>query len=157
IIARAYANNMTSSTPTAPAVFSFSAQCGIPVNQTPVVNAGPDQTIAPPSAANLSGSATDDGLPNPPAALTYSWTKVSGPGTVTFGNAALAATTAGFSQSGTYVLRLTASDSQLSGADDIQITVQDAPPIAHIQLDPTYSQNENAAFATITVRRTFDT
>ena len=51
------------------------------VNQAPTVNAGGDQTITLPSAASLSGSASDDGLPSPPAAFTTTWSKVSGPGT----------------------------------------------------------------------------
>ena len=34
------------------------------VNKAPVVNAGPDQTITLPGSATLSGSATDDGIPN---------------------------------------------------------------------------------------------
>ena len=38
------------------------------------------------------------------------WTKVSGPGTVTFANAASASTTATFTHAGLYVLRLTADD-----------------------------------------------
>ena len=59
-----------------------------PVNQPPVVSAGVNQTITLPAVANLNGSATDDGLPNPPGALTYAWSKVSGPGTVNFGNTA---------------------------------------------------------------------
>ena len=59
-----------------------------------------NQTILFPAVASLAGSATDDGLPNPPAALTYAWTKVSGPGTVTFANAASAVTTATFSLAG---------------------------------------------------------
>ncbi len=58
----------------------------VPVNQPPVVNAGPDQTVNLPAAANLAGAATDDGLPNPPAAFTTTWSVVSGPGTVTFAN-----------------------------------------------------------------------
>jgi RHS repeat-associated protein len=90
-------------------------------NQAPVVNAGPNQTITLPAGATLSGSATDDGLPNPPALLTYAWTKFSGPGTVTFGNAASAATTATFSQAGTYALKLTVSDSALSGSANVTI------------------------------------
>src|SRR6185295_11902222 len=92
-------------------------------NQPPTVNAGPDQTITLPATASLSGTASDDGLPNPPATLTTTWSKVSGPGTVTFGNTANLATTASFSAAGTYVLRLTASDSALSATNDIQITV----------------------------------
>ena len=35
-------------------------------NQAPVVNAGTAQTVTLPASANLAGSATDDGLPNPP-------------------------------------------------------------------------------------------
>src|SRR5262249_20214562 len=50
-----------------------------PVNAAPVVDAGPDQTITLPSTALMAGSASDDGLPNPPASLTYGWTMVSGP------------------------------------------------------------------------------
>src|SRR5262249_58838299 len=75
-----------------------------PGNQAPTVNAGPDQTITLPSSANLVGTVSDDGLPNPPGAVTTTWSKVSGPGTVTFGNAAAVSTTASFSLSGSYVL-----------------------------------------------------
>ena len=93
-----------------------------PVNQAPNVNAGPDQTVVLPSAATLSGTVTDDGLPTG-AAVTSTWTKVSGPGAVSFGNAGAPATTASFGAAGAYVLRLTASDSQLSASDDVTVTV----------------------------------
>jgi hypothetical protein len=93
------------------------------VNTAPTVNAGPDQSISLPTAANLAGTATDDGLPNPPAALTITWTMLSGPGTVTFANASALSTTATFSLAGSYVLRLTANDSALSTTDDVAITV----------------------------------
>src|SRR5205823_4721910 len=93
----------------------------ITVNKRPVANAGPDQTITLPSAATLSGSATDDGLPNPPAALTYTWSTVSGPGTVTFADPAAPATTATFSVDGTYTLSLSASDSALAGSDSLVV------------------------------------
>jgi len=102
------------------------ATSGPPVNQPPVVNAGSDQSVSLPSSANVSGTATDDGLPNPPSVMTTSWTKVSGPGTVTFGNANALSTTASFSIDGTYVLRLTGSDSVLSGSDDLTVTVNPA-------------------------------
>lgn len=98
---------------------------GPPANRAPVVNAGPDQTITLPTA-NLVGTATDDGLPNPPAKMTTTWSKVSGPGTVTFANASALATTATFSVAGSYVLRLTGSDSVLSATDDVAITVNAA-------------------------------
>ena len=92
-------------------------------NQPPMVDAGPDQTITlPTSAVNLTGTVTDDGLPVG-GALTIEWSKVSGPGTVTFGNLTQAMTTATFSAAGVYVLRLTANDSQLAGSDEVTITV----------------------------------
>jgi hypothetical protein len=93
-----------------------------------VVNAGPDQTVAI-LAATLSGSATDDGLPSPPAALTYTWSKVNGPGAVTFSDAKVAATTATFSVGGVYTLKLTANDSKLSGSDSAVITVNKVPVV----------------------------
>ncbi len=94
-----------------------------PGNQAPVANAGPDVTITLPAGVTLAGSVSDDGLPNPPATVTCGWTKTSGPGSVTFGNAALPSTTATFSTSGAYILRLTCSDSLLTGFDETQITV----------------------------------
>jgi RHS repeat-associated protein len=104
-----------------------------PANQPPKVNAGPSQTIAlPTTTVTLSGSATDDGLPNPPGVTTLAWSVVSGPGPVTFGSPASATTTATFTLAGTYVLRLTASDSQLSASSDVAVVVkpqsQNQPP-----------------------------
>jgi RHS repeat-associated protein len=99
-------------------------------NSAPVVQAGTDQTITLPANADLAGTVTDDGLPQG-GSLTITWSKFSGPGTVTFGNPTAVVTSAGFSAAGTYVLRLTASDSQLSASDDVQITVNalpDRPP-----------------------------
>ena len=97
------------------------------VNQAPTVNAGVDQNITLPNTASLAATTSDDGLPNPPHSVSLTWSKVSGPGTVTFGNPNLASTTAAFSAAGVYVVRLTASDSLLSTSDDLQITVASAP------------------------------
>jgi hypothetical protein len=100
----------------------------VPANVGPVVNAGPSQTITLPSTATLTGTVTDDGLPTPPGTVTSTWSKVSGPGTVTFANASAASTTASFSQAGTYVLQLTANDGALSTSANVTITVNPAPP-----------------------------
>lgn len=97
-----------------------------PVNQKPQVNTGVAQTITLPAAATLHPSLADDGLPTP-ATLSTTWIKVSGPGIVTFGNAATANTSAQFSIAGTYVLRLTVSDGLLSASSDLTITV--LPPL----------------------------
>ena len=76
----------------------------------------------------LDGTVSDDGLPNPPGAVTTTWSRVSGPGTVTFGDARLPWTRrSAFSAAGDYVLRLTADDGELSSSDEMTITVTDAP------------------------------
>ena len=90
-------------------------------NTAPVVNAGPDQTITMPSAASLDGTVTDDGLPG---AVTTTWSKVSGPGSVSFGNAGQQDTTATFGKAGTFVLQLTANDGALATSDQVTVTVQ---------------------------------
>ncbi len=104
-------------------------------NLPPVVRAGDDLTVTHPAPANLSGVVSDDSPPNAKVQLTVVWTKVSGPGTVTFGNAASATTTASFSLPGTYVLRLTASDGEFTVYDEVTVTVNSGnrPPVAHAQ------------------------
>lgn len=93
-------------------------------NQPPVVDAGADLTVTLPAGAALQGTVTDDGQPDPPASVTTTWSKVSGPGTVTFSpSAGTEDPTASFSEAGTYVLRLTGYDGELSGADDVTVTV----------------------------------
>ena len=97
----------------------------LPQNQSPVVDAGADQSILISVAATLDGTVTDDGLPNPPATVTTAWTKVSGPGTVTFADASAMHTTASFDVPGTYALRLRGDDGELSAYDDVIITVEE--------------------------------
>jgi len=92
-------------------------------NTPPTVNAGLDTTVHVTAALNLDGTVTDDGLPNPPGAVTTAWTMINGPGIVTFGDMTAIDTTAGFSVNGLYILRLTADDSFLSSFDEVTITV----------------------------------
>lgn len=101
-------------------MYEFSVNLPSMGNNPPVVNAGLDQSVQFPDAASLNGSVTDDGKPTPPN-LTSQWTKLSGPGTVAFGDATSPVTTATFSDPGTYVLRLTGNDSQLSTQDDVTV------------------------------------
>src|SRR5439155_2391697 len=107
-------------------------------NQPPSVNDGPDQTIKLPNTATLNGTVTDDGLPTG-STLTITWSKVSGPGTVTFINPNAANTTASFSTAGTYTLKLTASDSDLTSSDDVTINVSatNQPPSVNAGPDQT--------------------
>ncbi|HEV2706799.1 MAG TPA: RHS repeat-associated core domain-containing protein [Pyrinomonadaceae bacterium] len=111
----------------------------VPSNLAPTVNAGADQLINPPAtSATLNGTVTDDGRP-PSSSLTYAWTKVSGPGTVSFSNPAALATTANFGEAGVYVLRLTADDTELTGSDDVRITVNgtNKAPVVNAGADQT--------------------
>ena len=116
-----------------------------PENQPPVVNAGPDQTLRLPSLATLNGTATDDGFPFG-STLVTTWTKVSGPGNVTFANAASPVTTAQFSVEGTYVLRLTANDSRFTVSDECTIIVlpENTPPIVNAGADQTLTFLQSA-------------
>ncbi|MGH9867891.1 MAG: galactose oxidase-like domain-containing protein [Candidatus Polarisedimenticolia bacterium] len=91
-------------------------------NRPPIVDAGPNQTILHPQAANLNGTIADDGLPLPQPPSTQ-WSTDSGPGTVSFANASAVDTTATFSGPGIYVLRLTATDSELNASDTVTVTV----------------------------------
>ncbi len=93
-------------------------------NTAPVVNAGPDQNITLPGSATLDGTVTDDGSPT--STITTTWSKLSGPGTVTFANANAVDTTASFSLPGEYVLRLTATDGALTASDSVAVSVAPA-------------------------------
>lgn len=96
-----------------------------PANQAPTVTMATDQTVTLPAAGTFSGTATDDGLPT--GTLTYAWSKVSGPGAVTFSSATTTTTSASFALDGDYVLRLTASDGLLSGSADVNVNVNPIP------------------------------
>jgi predicted GH43/DUF377 family glycosyl hydrolase len=104
---------------------STTAATGV-ANRAPLVDAGRDQTIAFGATATLDGTVMDDDAPVPLANVLVTWTKQSGPGTVTFANANAIDTTATFSLPGTYVLALTASDTALSSMDPMLITVSPA-------------------------------
>lgn len=93
------------------------------INQPPTVNPGSNQTIALPAVANLAGSVVDDGLPNPPGAVSVAWSKISGPYDVSWGDSNALNTTASFAGIGTYTLCLTASDGQLTGNSNVTVTV----------------------------------
>ncbi|MDT7830227.1 malectin domain-containing carbohydrate-binding protein [Pricia sp. S334] len=88
-------------------------------NEAPVVNAGEDRTVFPPSVT-LNGTANDpDG-----GALTYEWTQQSGPNTAVLSGDATANLTASDLVEGDYVFRLTVTDDEGDiRFDEITITV----------------------------------
>jgi hypothetical protein len=104
-------------------------------NDPPTVEAGEESLILLSSQAQLTGAISDDGKPLG-GTLTATWSKASGPGTVTFGNAAVTNTTATFSSSGIYSLELQGNDSALTSADYVSITVN-GPPTVNAGADQT--------------------
>jgi hypothetical protein len=96
-------------------------------NLAPFVDAGPDLSVALSAGATLLGLVAHDGQPSP-SSISSTWTKVSGPGNVNFGSPQAEITTATFSQTGTYELKLEASDTVLSNSDTVQVVVNPDPP-----------------------------
>jgi hypothetical protein len=92
-----------------------------PVNQPPVADAGPDQTVNTAIKVTLNGSASRD-PDNAPAPLTYRWTQTSGPTVVLTGDTTSSPT---FTPTiiGTYIFTLTVSDGQASASDEVKINV----------------------------------
>jgi len=99
-----------------------------PPNFAPTVNAGANQTVVWPAAANLDGTVTDDG--NPSGTIAVAWSKVNGPGTITFANSNALATTASFSVAGNYQLQLVADDGQVTTVDSVAVTVVERPSLS---------------------------
>jgi hypothetical protein len=90
-----------------------------PANIPPNSDAGPDRSIyfaASGGSVMLNGTADDGG--DGPGPLTTTWSKLTGPGTVTFSNATILDPIVTFSSIGTYELALYVSD----GIDDANDT-----------------------------------
>jgi aqualysin 1 len=101
--------------------------------------AGPDRTVTLPAAASLDGTSPAVGT------VTFAWSKVSGPGNVTFANASAVDTTATFSASGSYVLRLQAVNGSFTGSDTMNVTANGASanPCASVCSNPVVFTNAN--------------
>lgn len=98
------------------------------INPLADVNAGADTLAATAFAAqvdqelSLNGTVEDDGLPRG-GKVVISWKKNSGPGLVTFTDAAKSATRVRFSEAGSYELELTATDTEHTSVVKIKVTV----------------------------------
>ncbi len=137
--------------PVAAPLLHIEVDGGVPVNQPPTVTADAESAVFP-SAATLDGTVTDDLLPDPPGMTSVVWSKVSGPGDVSFADAAAADTTATVSEPGLYELQLVADDGELTVGDTVAVSITDAnafppPPVAQeclnrpsiTMLDDTYT------------------
>lgn len=116
-----------------------------PVNPLPTLATGPPPAAEPGQPAALAGSVT--------GATGSTWSLVSGPGTATFGDPALPATTVTFSQTGLYQLRLSAESpiGEVSATLAIEVSDLDPPSIvvpADITVPATGPAGALVAFAT---------
>ncbi|WOO39753.1 PKD domain-containing protein [Rubellicoccus peritrichatus] len=80
----------------------------------------------PIGTTSLDGAVSDDGLPLN-SVLSINWSQVSGPAPVTFADPNDRQTSVSFFEVGTYVLKLEASDGELSSSDTVTITIRSAP------------------------------
>lgn len=96
---------------------------GVEDNQSPVANAGSDQTIAlPANTVTLNGSGSDDG-----SISGYAWSKISGPSSGTIASPNSASTEVNDLEEGVYQFELTVTDDKgTTGTDVVQVTVSDA-------------------------------
>ena len=94
---------------------------GATTNARPSVNAGPDRTVEVGTPITLTATATDDGLPDPPAALSRQWRSVSGPAAPVITSPTQSTTTVTLPVAGTYVLAFDANDGALTGTDQITL------------------------------------
>ncbi len=92
-----------------------------PINQPPVVDAGPDQNVVLPDSARLQGSAADDDLPN--NTLVTTRTKLMGPDGMTIVSPSTVIREVTFTEAGVYEFQLEASDSEFTVTDTVMVTV----------------------------------
>ncbi len=126
-----------------------------------VVDAAATTVQSPSNSTTVYATVTDDGLPNPPGTLIGSWSKVSTPsgGSVIFSSSNSLSSGVTFSGTGTYVVRYTASDGQLSNYGDVTINVvtNHAPVIDSCVATPRLlSDAAGAATVTLTGAATDD-
>jgi chitodextrinase len=94
---------------------------GPPANEPPVAEAGNNASIRlPVDTLNLGGSVVDDDVSG---VMALSWSLLSGPAGVTFSDASSATSSVTFTNTGTYVLQLTADDGEFESTDTVSIEV----------------------------------
>jgi RHS repeat-associated protein len=107
------------------------------LNSRPVANAGPDQSLAVTSVAQLDGSASSDPDGN---SLTFTWSLIAIPSgsAAALSNPSAIKPTFTIDRPGNYTAQLVVSDGQLSsGLDTITISTVNSQPAAHAGPDQT--------------------
>jgi len=102
---------------------------GAVLNHAPVVDAGTNVAVQLGGTVMLTGTVTDDGLPNPPAAVTNFWTYL-GTNNITIADPASLTNAVVFATPGDYIFRLTAFDGELTTFADVTITVLEPTQIS---------------------------
>jgi PKD repeat protein len=111
-------------------LLSSQQEMTVHVNKAPVLRLNAPSLVNLPGSANLEGEITDNGLADPKGTVKITWSQVRGPVEADFADPAAATTTARFSASGEYTLRLTVSTGALSTHKDVTLTVNQAPAVA---------------------------
>jgi|GEM_PF-5040968 len=122
-----------------------------PVDDPPLVDAGPNQTLTIPNGATsvsttLSATVTDIDS----TSFTYTWSADEGPGSVTFGTPTAASTTATFNATGTYTLRVTVSDGTSTRSDSLLVFVNSAASALSVSLGDVTNPNMSPASIPLT-------
>jgi RHS repeat-associated protein len=100
---------------------SSAASATYNINSAPFVFAGTQQVITA-SSTTLQGVVMDDGSTGGGTRFT-NWSKISGPGSVSFANTSQTNTPATFGSDGIYLLQLSASDGQYTNSSQVTIGV----------------------------------
>lgn len=98
-----------------------------PENSPPTADAGDDQVFVAdelPIELRWDCQASDDGLPDPPAKLSLTWTFLEGPEQVQFSDPHTVSPDVTFCAYGSYVLQLEASDGELVVFDNVVIELR---------------------------------
>ena len=119
-------------------------------NVPPVSNAGPDQNITlPANSVTLNGTASSDA---DGTISSYAWSKISGPTSYGFVNAAAATTAVNNLTQGTYLFRLVVTDN-MGGTDDdtVSIIVNGTAPPPNMSPVANAGADQNITLPTNTV------
>jgi hypothetical protein len=106
-------------------------------NAAPVVDAGaPRSLVWPENSVALDGFVNDDGHPVPPSTVLALWSRLAGPGSVSFDDASAPQTTATFSAPGEYLLQLLGDDSAAQTTDTVVVTVNQTATLSVTTIGP---------------------
>jgi hypothetical protein len=114
-------------------------------NEAPIVNAGFEQVIwlTETDTVQLEGTAEDDGQPEEPGTLTYTWARTAGPETAVLSNPNQLSTTVTFAERGDYTFTLTADDGELKTSASVRVVVGDnACDASHLSTGKPYDAGD---------------